>query len=120
MKKIFATLLAVFMLTASLAAATLQDKKMSPLQQMLSQLNLSGEQKTKLEPIAADQAKAQKTLRENTALSDDDRKAKNRELSQGLNAKLKEILTSEQFEKLKELRKANAQKQSPAGEPKKP
>jgi Spy/CpxP family protein refolding chaperone len=116
MKKAFSTLFAVAVLAASFAvlanASTFaQGKKMTPLQEMLGQLNLSEEQKKKIEPVLAKQAEAQKALRADTTLAEDARKAKNQEISKATNTALREILTSEQWEKLKELRKARAQQQ---------
>ena len=129
MNKIFYTLVAACVLMASLVTVTsatsfAQGKKMTPLQEMLGQLNLSEEQQKKIEPVLAKQAEAQKALKADTALSDDARKAKNQEISKATNDQLKEILTSEQWTKLRELRKARQQEQQqaqPAGEqPKKP
>lgn len=119
MKKSFYTLLALCVLcvvVASSALALTQQKKMTPLQEMLGQLNLTEEQKQKIEPVLAKQAEAQKALRADTALAEDARKAKNQEISKATNNALKEILTSEQWEKLRELRKARQQ----GGEQKKP
>ncbi|HEX4945327.1 MAG TPA: hypothetical protein VFZ34_01525 [Blastocatellia bacterium] len=123
MNKIIYTLLALCVLTASVAATTLSpaltpQKKMTPLQEMLGQLNLTEEQKKKIEPVLAKQAEAQKALRADTSLADDARKAKNQEISKATNTALKEILTSEQWSKLRELRKARQQQQG--GEQKKP
>ena len=129
MNKIFYTLVAACVLMALLVTVTsatsfAQGKKMTPLQEMLGQLNLSEEQQKKIEPVLAKQAEAQKVLKADTALSDDARKAKNQEISKATNDQLKEILTSEQWTKLRELRKARQQQQQqaqPAGEqPKKP
>jgi Spy/CpxP family protein refolding chaperone len=124
MTKLITTLMALCVLTVAIAAATdapsrTPQKKMTPLQEMLGQLNLSEEQKKKIEPVLAKQAEAQKALRADTALAEDARKAKNQEISKATNDALKEILTSEQWEKLKELRKARAQQQQ-GNQPKKP
>lgn len=124
MNKLIFTLIALCMLTVSLAASTsapalTQQKKMTPLQEMLGQLDLTEEQKKKIEPVLAKQADAQKALRADTTLAEDARKAKNQEISKATNDALKEILTSEQWNKLKELRKARQQQQQ-GGEQKKP
>ena len=119
MKKIFYILVATSILLTSFVSGSAQGKKMSALQELLGQLNLSAEQQTKVEPVAAKHAAALKALKAETTLTDDERKVKNQEIQKGTNTELKAILTKEQMEKLRELRKARSPKQ-PGEQPAKP
>ena len=69
------------------------------------QLDLSTEQKDKIKPILADQREKMGALRGDTSLSQEDRRAKMKEITDATDAKLKDILTADQFTKLHELRK---------------
>jgi len=92
------------------SAMVLSQEKRSHIPEMIAQLNLSSDQKKKLETVYEEQAKQVQALKENTALSEDDRRAKLRDINQAANKQLSETLTSGQIEKLKELRKARQQK----------
>ncbi len=114
MKKIFYTLVATSMLLVSFVTISAQGKKMSALQEVLGQLNLSAEQQSKVEPVAAKHAAALKALKAETTITEDERKVKNQEIQKTTNAELKEILTKDQMLKLRELRKGRSPK--PAAE----
>jgi hypothetical protein len=76
----------------------------SQFEHMAAQLKLSDDQKTKLQPIVQEEAKKLKELREDTTLDAKQRRAKVREVRDGYTAKIKPILTSDQFEQYKKLR----------------
>ncbi len=74
------------------------------LQQISEELKLTDEQKEKLKPVLQEQAKKARELRADKDLSKEDRQAKVKELREGMNTKLKAILTPEQLEQWKKLR----------------
>ena len=74
------------------------------LQQISEELKLTDEQKEKLKPVLQEQAKKARELRADKDLSKEDRLAKVKELREGMNTKLKAILTPEQLEKWNKLR----------------
>ena len=74
------------------------------LKMMSEKLGLSEEQKTKVQEVFARTAEKGKELRKDTALSNEDRRAKMQELRKGEMEEIKAILTPEQQEKMKELR----------------
>jgi periplasmic protein CpxP/Spy len=74
------------------------------LQEISKSLDLTNEQKQKLRPIFREQAGKLRELRDEKDLSRQDRLAKLKELRQGLDAKVKPILTPEQLEKWNKLR----------------
>ena len=63
------------------------------------QLDLTDDQKTKVKPILEDLQKQIAELRKDTSVAPEDRPAKMKEIREGVSAKLKEILTAEQFAK---------------------
>jgi Spy/CpxP family protein refolding chaperone len=106
LKHVSRLLLMVCALTA-LAVAAQRGGKIPAL---FEQLNLSAEQKTKLEPLFADQQQKIKAVRNDAALSEADKESKIKEIRKAHNQKVNEILTADQQAKLKELRKQqNAQ-----------
>jgi Spy/CpxP family protein refolding chaperone len=71
---------------------------------MKETLKLTDEQADKVKAVLAKNQEKVKALRDDTALSQDDRRAKMRELYQGMDEELKPILTPEQQTKWKEER----------------
>jgi protein CpxP len=63
------------------------------------QLNLTDDQKPKVKTVLDEQMQKQRDLRTDSTLSADDKKTKLKELRDGTDAKLKEILTPEQYAK---------------------
>lgn len=69
------------------------------LDSMAKQLDLTEDQKVKIKPIFEDLQKKISELRKDTSIAAEDRPAKMKEIREGVSAKLKEILTPEQFAK---------------------
>ena len=88
----------------------------SQLQNMVEKLNVTPEQKAKLDPLLDADAKAVRALRDQN-LSDEERSKKTAAIRAETDAKIKPILTGEQWEKLQQLRAER--KQQGKGEKKK-
>src|ERR1039457_3266985 len=74
---------------------TLRDR----MQETAKELNLTDEQKNKLQVIIRGQAGKLRDLRQDTSLAPEDKKEKLRALREEITAEVKKVLTSEQFEK---------------------
>ena len=72
--------------------------------QLAAMLNLTEEQQTKVKPVMEEEAKKTQELRDQKDLSPEDRRAKYTEIRNGTTAKLKPILTTEQWDKWEKLR----------------
>ena len=66
---------------------------------LAKQLDLTEDQKVKIKPIIEDLQKKISELRKDTSVAPEDRPAKMKEIRESVSAKLKEILTPEQFAK---------------------
>jgi periplasmic protein CpxP/Spy len=73
------------------------------LARMSERLNLTQEQKEKIRPILQHQVDQWKALRADTSLSEEDRRAKAREIGKSTHEQIEQILTPEQKEKMKEM-----------------
>jgi protein CpxP len=62
-------------------------------------LNLTEEQKAKIQPLLEEQARQMRALGENSALSREERRTKARELHQGTRGKIRSLLTADQQKK---------------------
>ncbi len=71
---------------------------------MLEELKLTEAQKQKVEAALKEQAEKTRALREDTSLTAEQRREKGRALREGMDKKMKEILTTEQYEKWQKLR----------------
>jgi periplasmic protein CpxP/Spy len=78
------------------AAATQAVKRPDALQRLDKELTLTDEQKTKIKPMLADQAKQMKALRGEAGGDRTEAIAKIRQLNDDTNAKIKAVLTPEQ------------------------
>jgi Spy/CpxP family protein refolding chaperone len=76
-------------------AATLRER----MQDTAKELNLTDEQKNKLQTIIRGQAGNLRDLRQDTSLAPEDKKEKLRALREEITAEVKKVLTPEQFEK---------------------
>ena len=75
------------------------------LKTLTDKLGLSEEQQGKIKEIFAKNMPKAKALREDTALSQEDKRAKMQELRKGEAEEIRAVLTPEQQEKMKALRK---------------
>ena len=71
------------------------------MQDTAKELNLTDEQKEKLQTIVRAQAGKLRELRQDTSLSAEDKKEKVRAIREGIMAEVKKVLTPEQFQKWK-------------------
>jgi hypothetical protein len=79
-------------------------------EQIAERLKLSDEQKAKLQPILTEETTKLRELRQDTALTQEQRRTKVREIREQYLAKTKPILNTEQFDAFKKMRE-----QTPAG-----
>jgi periplasmic protein CpxP/Spy len=77
----------------------------NPMQAILAKLDLTADQKEKIKPIMSDVREKMTALREDTSLSREDRRDKMKTINDAADAKLKEILTPDQYTKFLDLRK---------------
>ena len=99
----FPKLIAVLSLGFALFA-TPQSVPRSQIQNMVDKLNVTPEQKAKLDPILDTDAKQVRALRGDSSLSTEERQKKTAAIRAETDAKIKPILTAEQWTKLQELR----------------
>jgi protein CpxP len=71
---------------------------------MVDKLNVTADQKAKLDPILDEDAKQVRGLRSDATLSAEDRQKKTAAIRVETDAKIKPILTAEQWKKLEQLR----------------
>jgi len=84
------------------------------LQQVSKELNLTDDQKEKLKPILRAEAQKIQRLRQDSSLSQQEKRKKIQEMRQEVVAKVKPILTAEQWEKWQNLRKQRRASQETA------
>lgn len=103
--------LAVGGLLACATVTSAQDapKKKGPtveqrVDRMNTELNLTADQKTKVTALFEDTQKKMRELRQDTSLSQEDRREKVRGMREAEDKKLKEILTPEQWQKWEKVR----------------
>jgi protein CpxP len=88
------------------------------LHEMKKKLNLSNEQVAQIKPIIADRRQQMQSLRANTSLNDQDRRAKMQGIAQDSRAKIEAVLNDQQkqqFEQMLAQRRARRQQQPPQG-----
>lgn len=91
-------------LAKSQAAPTAQQSEMGmrdKLQSAVESLNLTDDQKSKVKDIFTDAKAKRQTVMNDSSLTDDQKKAKMKELHAGTMAKLNEVLTPDQQAQLK-------------------
>lgn len=69
------------------------------LKALTEELKLTEDQQTKMKAALKEQTEKAQALRKDTALSQDERRAKGKEIREKFNAEVKKILTDEQFQK---------------------
>jgi len=90
---------------ASAAAWPQADQKKmmhDKLQEVVNDLNLSDDQKSKIKDIFTDAKSKREAIMTDTSLTDDQKRAKMKELHTGVASKVNEVLTPEQRTQLKE------------------
>ena len=73
------------------------------LEHMSTELNLTDDQKTKIKPILEEQSKQMQDLRQNTSVSEQDRRTKMKQIHDNTMSQVRSILTSDQQKKLDEM-----------------
>jgi len=73
---------------------------------LVEDLKLTEDQKTQYKALFQEEAKKRKELRENTAVTPQERRAKAKEIRDGTTAKVKKLFTPEQFEMWQKARQA--------------
>ena len=80
------------------------------LQMLTEKLNLTADQQAKLKPILEDQAQQMKAVRDDTSLSEEQRKAKMKAIHESLHGQINSVLTPEQQAKLKQMKQESMEK----------
>ena len=88
--------------TARLPQADQKKMMHDKLQEALNDLNLTDDQKSKIKDIFSDAKSKREAIFNDTSLTEDQKKAKMKELHTGTMAKVNEVLTPEQRTQLKE------------------
>ena len=78
--------------------------RMPTLEQLTTELKLTNKQKPKVDAVLKDTQKKQQELRDDTSLSQEDRRTKQTAIRDDANKKMKEILTPDQFQKYQAMR----------------
>jgi protein CpxP len=99
------------------AAAPAPRRPQFTLDGMAKALDLTDDQKTKVKPIMEEQQKKMTDLRNDKTLSPEDRRAKMKEIRDATGAKLKEVLTAEQYAKWEKMGPPNRRPAAPAAAP---
>jgi Spy/CpxP family protein refolding chaperone len=80
------------------------------LQMLSEKLNLTDDQKAKIKPILQDQMQQMKTVREDSSLSEEQKRAKMKSVHESLHDQINAVLTPEQQAKFKQMRQEQMQK----------
>jgi len=80
------------------------------LQMLSEKLNLTDDQKAKLRPILQDQMQQMKAVREDSSLSEEQKRAKMKPIHESLHDQINGVLTPEQQAKFKQMRQEQMQK----------
>jgi len=80
------------------------------LQMLSEKLNLTDDQKGKLKPILQDQMQQMKAVREDSSLSEDQKRAKMKSIHESLHEQISAVLTPEQQAKFKEMQREGMEK----------
>ncbi len=81
------------------------------LQKLATELNLTDDQKNQLKPILQDEVKQLKTVRDDSSMSADQKKAKIAEIRQNSRSQMRSVLTPEQQKKLDAMKEGAEQKE---------
>jgi periplasmic protein CpxP/Spy len=75
------------------------------MEKMFTAIKATDDQKEKLKPILKERNEKLRAMRQDSAISQDDKQAKQKEISQAANDKVKAILSSDQFEAFEKFQK---------------
>jgi Spy/CpxP family protein refolding chaperone len=89
----------------------------SSIEQLTTNLSLTADQIPKVKAVLDDQRQKMGELFQNQDLSQDDRRAKMKEIRDGVVAKMKDILTPDQFEKWQKMSQRMRRPGGPGGPP---
>jgi periplasmic protein CpxP/Spy len=87
------------------------------LQRMTQQLNLTEAQQQQIKPILESEAKQMQTLREDSSLSQDDRRTKMMQIRQESASQIKPILNADQQKQYEEMMSRQGRGRGPGGPP---
>jgi Spy/CpxP family protein refolding chaperone len=113
----------LFGLAVTLAArpALAQEQQATPesrLEEMSKQLNLTDDQKTKLKPILQDEAQQLQAVHNDASLSQDQKKAKAKEIHAAFKPQVNNVLTPDQQKQWKEMKKKAKEREKSEAPPK--
>jgi protein CpxP len=80
------------------------------LQMLSEKLNLTDDQKAKLKPILHDKMEQMKAVREDSSLSEEQKRAKMKSIHESLHDQINAVLTPEQQTKFKQMKQEQMQK----------
>jgi protein CpxP len=80
------------------------------LQMLSEKLNLTDDQKAKVKPILQDQMQQMKAVREDSSLSQEQKRAKMKSVHESLHDQINAVLTPEQQAKFKQMRQEHMEK----------
>ena len=86
-------------------------------ERMAEQLNLTADQKPKVQSIMDTQRQKMLDLRNDTSLSQEDRQAKRKAIVEDMSAQMKAVLTPEQFDKWQKTSPMGPRRNRPGGPP---
>ena len=87
------------------------------LERMSQALNLTDDQKAKIKPILENQDKQMQQLRQDTSVSQEDRRSKFQEIRQNTMSQIKPILSSDQQKKLESMHERGGEGRGRGGHP---
>jgi protein CpxP len=87
------------------------------LERMSQQLNLSADQQQQIKPILENESKQMQALRDDTSLSQDDRRSKMMGIRQASSAQIKPILNADQQKQYDEMMSRQGRGRGPGGPP---
>ena len=80
------------------------------LQMLSEKLNLTDDQKAKLKPVLQDQMQQMKAVREDSSLSEEQKRTKMKSIHESLHDQINAVLTPEQQAKFKQMKQEHMQK----------
>jgi periplasmic protein CpxP/Spy len=81
-----------------------QGQHESRLEWMTKQLNLTDDQQAKIKPVLADEMKQMKSVRDDTTLTQDQKRDKMKEIHQNTDSQINDVLTPDQQKKYADLK----------------